>query len=168
MAEVCRTYDMLHMWRVFLFIFCGKPDKEYKSKNRIDMTTKRKNFYLTLLVGYFAILILVVLIFWLFYRAGILKPATSLSLLYWTIRYSLYGIDYTSRTSRRRSITRTSTVCGFLLSSSSEGNSREKTKNSLSFIRQRFLSNWIKRQKRIRTPFSNNIANHSLILLLTS
>ena len=32
------------------------------------MASKRKNFYLSLLIGYFAILLLVILIFWLFYR----------------------------------------------------------------------------------------------------
>ena len=50
------------------FVFCGEPIKEYKSNNRIDMASKRKNFYLSLLIGYFAILLLVILIFWLFYR----------------------------------------------------------------------------------------------------
>ena len=50
------------------FAFCDKPVKEYKSNNRIDMASKRKNFYLSLLIGYFAILLLVILIFWLFYR----------------------------------------------------------------------------------------------------
>ena len=50
------------------FAFCGKLAKEYKSNNRIDMASKRKNFYLSLLIGYFAILLLVILIFWLFYR----------------------------------------------------------------------------------------------------
>ena len=54
-------------------ILIEQPTKEYKSKNRLDMASKRKNFYLSLLVGYFAILILVVLIFWLFYRVGIFK-----------------------------------------------------------------------------------------------